>query len=122
MRFSDSYDIYCAAGFDAVVSDNIFEKNLLDVLEMAFAENRTIHLVVLNPLPHVIRARYADRPGGGYAGGITPRRLMDAVAKTPRLGLRLDNGEQTPRESAVEILRRRSETAVTRLDVAAPRG
>jgi hypothetical protein len=38
MRFSDSYDIYCAAGFDAVVSDNIFEKNLLDVLEMAFAE------------------------------------------------------------------------------------
>lgn len=114
--------VYCAAGFDAVVSDNIFEENLLDVLEMAFAENRTVHLVVLNPPLHVIRARYADRPGGGYAGGITPERLMEVVAKTPRLGLWLDNGAQTPRESAAEILRRCGEAAVTRLDVAALRG
>lgn len=111
--------VYRAAGFDAVITDNIFEADLTDVLSLAFADASTdqVYLVMLCPSVQVIRERYDDRSGGGYTDSITPESLTQAVARTPRLGLWLDTGHQIPAESAAEILRRLDEAAVTERDL-----
>lgn len=111
--------LYRDAGFDVVISDNIFEAHLTDLLSRIFqdAPAQPVHVVVLVPSVDVIRQRYDDRPGGGYSDSLTPQALQEAVARTPRLGLWLDNGHQTPDESAAEILRRLDEAAVTERDL-----
>lgn len=111
--------LYRHAGFDAVLTDNIFEAHLTGLLFLAFADVATqpVHVVVLDPPVDVIRARYRARPGGGYSDTITPEGLKAAVARTLRIGLWLDNGSQTPAETAAEIVSRSNEAAVTQQDL-----
>ncbi|MGI8870370.1 MAG: AAA family ATPase [Mycobacteriales bacterium] len=116
--------VYLRAGFDAVITDNIFEADLIDILSLALADvaTETAYLVMLNPSVGVIRERYAARPGGGYTDSITPEGMADAVARTPRLGLWLNNGSQTPTESAAEIIGRLGQAAVSKHDLIAAAG
>jgi len=114
--------VYRYAGFDAVVTDNIFEEQLTEFINLAFADESTdrLYLVMLDPAVDVIWARYEERPGGGYTDSITPEGLKEAVGRTARLGLWLDNGNQTIADSSAEIVRRLDEATVTEHDV--PRG
>ena len=111
--------IYRHAGFDAVLTDNIFEAHLTGLLFLAFADMpaEPAHVVVLDPPVDAIRRRYQARPGGGYGDTITPDELTRAVARTLRIGLWLDNGAQTPADTAAEIVSRLAEAAVTQQDL-----
>jgi predicted kinase len=101
--------VYRSAGFDAVVTDNIFGSLVADVLTLAFADTMTVdlRLVVLDPDPDVLHEREQARPKTGYTESITVSMLVSAVREeTPRLGLWLDNGRQSVADSAAEIVRR----------------
>jgi energy-coupling factor transporter ATP-binding protein EcfA2 len=101
--------VYRSAGFDAVVTDNIFGSLVADVLTLAFADATTaqLRLVVLDPDPDVLQERERERPKTGYTESVTVEMLVSAVREeTPRIGLWLDNGDQTVAESAAEIVRR----------------
>jgi predicted kinase len=107
--------VYRSAGFDAVVTDNIFGSAVTDVLTLAFADTTTteLRLVVLDPDPNVLQERERGRAKKGYTESITVAMLVSAVRdETPRLGLWLDNGGQTVAESAAEIVRRMDTEAV----------
>jgi predicted kinase len=112
--------VYRSAGFDAVVTDNIFGDQLTDVLTLAFADTLTsrLQLVVLDPDPEVLHQRERDRSKTGYTESITVPMLVSAVRdSTPRLGLWLDTGGQTVAESAAEIVRRLDEASVDEHDL-----
>jgi chloramphenicol 3-O-phosphotransferase len=111
--------VYRKAGFDAIVTDNIFEAHLIGLLFAAFADVGTepVHVVVLDPNVDVVLQRYRARPGGGYTETVTPERLAAAVHRTARLGLWLDTSAQAPAETAAEILDRLDEAAVTQHDL-----
>jgi energy-coupling factor transporter ATP-binding protein EcfA2 len=107
--------VYRSAGFDAVVTDNIFGSLVADVLTLAFADTMTadVRLVVLDPEPDVLADRERERPKKGYTESITVSMLVSAVREdTPRIGLWLDNGRQTVEESAAEIVARMDTEAV----------
>ena len=107
--------VYRSAGFDAVVTDNIFGSLVADVLTLAFADAMTadLRLVVLDPDPEVLSERERGRPKKGYTESITVPMLVSAVREeTPHIGLWLDNGRQTVAESAAEIVRRMDTDAV----------
>ena len=108
-------DEYCAAGFTAVVQDNIFGEDVTRWLELV--RSRPRHLVVLRPSPRVVAERDARRRArsGKLAyrpGGYTIEGLDALLDSTPRLGLWLDTSAQTPRDTAREILRREDEALV----------
>lgn len=114
--------LYRRSGFDAVVTDNIFEAGWPMFLTLGLASggsDRPVFAVMLDPAIDVIRERYRGRPGGGYTDSLTPEGLKAAVARTPRVGLWLDTSGQTVEESAAEILVRLDEAAVTVADLSA---
>ena len=107
--------VYRSAGFDAVVTDNIFGTAVADVLTLAFADAMTadLRLVVLDPDPEVLNERERDRPKEGYTESITVPMLVSAVREeTPRIGLWLDNSQQSVADSAAEVVRRMDAEAV----------
>jgi hypothetical protein len=107
--------VYRSAGFDAVVTDNIFGSAVTDVLTLAFADTTTteLRLIVLDPDASVLQERERNRAKKGYTESITVPMLVAAVREqTPRIGLWLDNGAQTVAESAAEIVRRMDTEAV----------
>jgi predicted kinase len=115
--------LYRRSGFDAVVTDNIFETGwpmfLTLGLTSAGGSERPVFAVMLDPAIDVLQERYRGRPGGGYTDSLTPEGLKAAVARTPRVGLWLDTSGQTVEESAAEILGRLDEAAVTVADLSA---
>jgi predicted kinase len=104
-------DGYAGHGFTAVVQDVILGPDLQ--LFVDFVATRPCHVVVLAPRAEVVAQREADRGKTGYGAGWTVQALDDALRHdTPRLGLWLDNSDQTPEQTADEILTRLSEAAV----------
>ncbi|MDP2292836.1 MAG: phosphotransferase [Actinomycetota bacterium] len=108
-------DRYAAAGFTAVVQDNIYGPDVERWL--ARIEATPTHLVVLRPSVEAVTARDAERQRTrgkvAYRGGFTPAINDLHVAGTRRdLGLWLDTSEQSPEESVDEILRRADEAIV----------
>jgi len=79
--------VYRHDGFDAVVTDNIFERDLTGVLDLTFADDETsgVFVTVLNPSTAEIRRRYQDRSGGGYSSTVTVEVLTAALQRTPHL-------------------------------------
>lgn len=108
--------VYRHAGFDAVVTDNIFEQELPGVLDLAFADDETadVFVIVLTPSVDEVRRRYQGRPGGGYTATVTVEGLAAAVQRTPHVGLWLDSSHQTPTETANAILDSLEAAIVTR--------
>ena len=108
-------DEYCAAGFTAVVQDNIFGPDVERFLAGVRARPR--RLVVLRPSLAVVRAReQARREATGKVayrpGEFTPEDLDGHLAATPRVGLWLDNSALTPAQTVQEIRRREAEAVV----------
>lgn len=104
-------DTYARAGFTAVVQDVVIGDELPSYL--ALVRTRPLHVVVLAPRPGVVGAREAGRPKTGYGEGWTVESLDEELRRrTPRVGLWLDTGEQTPEQTVTEILSRLPEAAV----------
>jgi energy-coupling factor transporter ATP-binding protein EcfA2 len=107
-------DEYAAAGFTAVVQDNIYGADVETWLGLVVT--RPLHLVVLRPSVAVVEQRHEERRRRvgkvAYRGGYTAIRNDCDLAATPRLGLWLDTSLQTPQETVAEILDRRAEAVV----------
>jgi predicted kinase len=103
-------DRYAAAGFTAVVQDVILGPDLRGYL--ARIRTRPRYAVVLAPRPEVVAAREAARDKRGY-GDWTVAMLDGSLRRdTPRIGLWLDSSDQTPEETAGEVLTRLAEAEV----------
>lgn len=103
-------ETYQQAGFDAVVSDNVFGEFLDDFLD--FVSPAPLHLVVLNPSVQTLRAREAARGKSGYNEAVTVEVLHAAVDRgTRRVGLWLDTSDQDVSET-VDVVLARLEDAV----------
>jgi cytidylate kinase len=107
-------DAYVEAGFTAVVQDIILGEDLPAFLDLVRSRPRLV--VVLTPHPEVIEVRERTRPKTGYAGSGWSVADLDRSLRleTPRIGLWIDSSEQTPAQTADEILRRAWEEAVVR--------
>ncbi|GAB3756088.1 AAA family ATPase [Microlunatus parietis] len=107
-------DLYRAAGFDAILSDNLFGEEARRFIVSALESDPSwpLHFVMLDPSIEAIRERYRRRPGGGYSNTLTPEVLKDAVESTPRVGLRLDTTGQTVTQTVDEVLARLAEAVV----------
>jgi cytidylate kinase len=103
-------DAYFEAGFTVVAQDVILGEHLSAMI--AAIRSRPLLVVVLAPAPAVIAAREADRGKTAY-GRFTIEGLDGALRReTPRVGLWLDTGAQTPAETVEEILLRSAEATV----------
>lgn len=111
--------LYRDAGFDAIISDNLFEEGVDMILSAALGGDRSdgVHFVMLNPSTGAIWDRYAARESDGYTDSITPEVLQLAVSRTTRYGLWLDTTQHSVAETADEILGRLPEARVTASDL-----
>ncbi|MPY63240.1 AAA family ATPase [Streptomyces spongiae] len=95
-------DEYAAHGWTAVVQDIVLGDDLSDYVGRV--RTRPLYVVVLAPSAAAVRAREAGRPKTGY-GAWTVEALDRALRSgTPRVGLWLDTGEQTPEQTVTAIL------------------
>ena len=106
---------YAAAGFTAVVQDNIYGPDVVTWIERAGPG--PVHLVVLRPAVDVVEHRHeARRRATGkvaYRDGYTPARNDADLATTPAgLGLWLDTSTHTPEETVATIEARTAEARV----------
>lgn len=110
-------ETYQQAGFDAVLSDNVFGEFLDDFLD--FVSPAPLHVVVLNPSAEALRAREAARDKGGYDGVVTVEALHAAVDRgTRRVGLWLDTSAQSVEETVEVVLARLEDARVETEDLA----
>lgn len=107
-------NLYRDAGFDAVISDNLFEEEARRFIKSAIHSHpsRSIYFVMLNPSVETIWDRYNQRPGGGYTATLSPEVLKAAVERTVKVGLWLDTSQQTAAQTADEVLSRLHEAEV----------
>jgi hypothetical protein len=105
---------YAAAGFTAIVQDNIYGDDVTRWIEEVTAEQ--VHLVVLRPSVAVVEGRHQQRwEASGkvaFRDGYTAALNDQDLATTPRVGLWLDTSDQSPDDSVNEILARASEAIV----------
>ncbi|WP_329108795.1 hypothetical protein OG792_09165 [Micromonospora sp. NBC_01699] len=100
-------DTYAEAGFAPVVQDVVLGPELAEYVDLLATRPR--HLVVLAPRPEVVHA--CESAGGGRGHGDRAVEMLDQALRrdTPRLGLWLDNSDQTPDETVEEILAKLSD-------------
>jgi adenylylsulfate kinase-like enzyme len=97
-------DQYCRAGFTVVAQDIILGEHLTEMVR--WIRSRPLLVVVLAPEPAAVAAREARRAKTAY-GDYTVASLDAALRRdTPRIGLWLNTTDQTPGQTAAEILRR----------------
>jgi predicted kinase len=97
-------DQYCRAGFTVVAQDIILGEHLTEMVR--WIRSRPLLVVVLAPEPAAVAAREAGRAKTAY-GDYTVASLDAALRRdTPRIGLWLNTTDQTPGQTAAEILRR----------------
>jgi chloramphenicol 3-O-phosphotransferase len=106
---ADVVDAYADAGFVAVAQDVILGDELEPVL--ARIRTRPLHLVVLAPRMDVLAARESARAKDAYDANVVTPEVLDRELRerTPRVGLWLDTSEQSPEETAEEIVARLDE-------------
>ncbi|GAB3151597.1 hypothetical protein GCM10027290_41160 [Micromonospora sonneratiae] len=101
---ANAADSYFDAGFTVVLQDVVLGPDLADMVDRI--RSRPLLIVVLAPRPEVVAVREQARSKTGY-GDWTPHQLDAGLrTETPRLGLWLDNSDQTPTETVDEILTR----------------
>ncbi|WP_226344483.1 AAA family ATPase [Agilicoccus flavus] len=100
-------ETYQRAGFDAVISDNVFGELFEDFVD--FVSPAPLHVVMLCPDLDTLRARDEGRPTRGYAGTITVEALAEGVADTPRAGLWLDTSGMSVEVTVAEVRARLDE-------------
>lgn len=103
-------DAYVQAGFTVVVQDVVIGKMLNDFV--SFVQSRPFYVVVLCPSPDAVKEREASRTKKGY-GDWTVEALDHVLrSETPRIGLWLDTSNQTPEQTADEIIARMKDEAI----------
>ena len=105
-------DTYREAGFTVALQDVVLGDYLANYVE--YIRTRPLQVVVLTPRQYVVAKREDGRRKVAYGkGGFTieglDRELREA---TPRIGLWLDNSDQSPKETVDEILARADEARV----------
>jgi chloramphenicol 3-O-phosphotransferase len=95
-------DAYFDSGFTVVLEDVIAGQLLSEVA--ATVRSRPLHVIVLLPTPEVLFARDVARVSSGYSRWPVEELHHAFASATPRLGLWLDNSEQTPLETVETIL------------------
>jgi chloramphenicol 3-O-phosphotransferase len=108
-------DEYAAAGFTAVVQDNIYGPDVVRWIDRVDA--RPTHLVVLRPSVEVVEQRHEERRQRrgkiAYRNGFTlERNDRDLATTQSELGLWLDTSDQTVEETVNEIFSRSAEAIV----------
>ena len=105
-------DAFFEAGFTVVVQDIVMGPALSTYVERI--TSRPLHVVVLAPRVDVVSEREKARPKTAYQADGPTIEDLDAYirAETPRIGLWLDNSDQTPDETVDEILARREESRI----------
>jgi hypothetical protein len=103
---------YAEAGFTVVVQDIAVGEYLARYVESL--RGRPRHAIVLAPRLDVVARRESSRTKAAYRPGGVSMEELDAIVRTQtrRIGLWLDNSDQTPEETVDEILRRRDEARV----------
>jgi len=104
LRYRASHQValeYWRVGFNVVYQDVIIGRMLRDVIELY--RGLPLHVVVLSPRAEVVVLREAGRSKKGYRS-FTVRQLFDVFSETPRLGLWVDNSEQSVGETAMAVL------------------
>ena len=97
-------DQYFRAGFTVVAQDIVLGRHLTEMVQRI--RSRPLLLVVLAPQSAAVAERAARRAKSAY-GDYTVTDLDAALRReTPRIGLWLDTTDQTPTQTAAEILRR----------------
>jgi chloramphenicol 3-O-phosphotransferase len=107
-------DAYFDAGFTVVLEDVIAGELLLDTV--ALVRSRPLHVVVLLPSAEAIAAREAAREESGYTRWSIEQLHDGFVHGNTRLGLWLDNSQQSPDESVDEILTRKADSEIADMD------
>jgi predicted kinase len=95
-------DLYADAGWTAIVQDVILGPDLADFV--AQVRTRPLHVVVLAPEPSVVEAREAARPKTGYGAWTVDALDHSLRVDTPRVGLWLDNSDETPEDTVRRLL------------------
>lgn len=104
-------EVYRLAGFDAVVTDNIFGTFLGDFIDLAAPG--PMYLVMLDPDAEAVEEREAGRDEVGYTSTVTVEALMDQVRNhTRRVGLWVDSTNMSPDETIAHVLDRLDEARV----------
>ncbi len=105
--------LYLGAGFSVVYQDIILGDDLNKIVQLLIPQSP--YVVVLCPNIEAVAAREAGRLKSGY--GDMPIAAFDEELRlrTPKLGLWLDTSQQTPSETADEILARLDEAQLTNL-------
>jgi chloramphenicol 3-O-phosphotransferase len=95
-------DTYFAAGFTVIAQDIIIGEHLIEMV--AAIRSRPLLVVMLVARPDVIAAREAGRAKNAY-GAWSVAQLDEALRRTTLpLGLWLDTSDQSPAETAAQIL------------------
>jgi hypothetical protein len=105
-------DTYFEAGFTVAVQDVVLGARLARYV--GHIRSRPLYVVVLVPRPEVVTEREAARTKSAYRQGSWTIDDLDRGLReqTPRIGLWLDNSDQTPDETVDEILARREEALI----------
>lgn len=105
-------DAFFEAGFTVVVQDIVMGPALSTYVERI--RSRPLHVVVLAPRIDVVAERERRRSKTAYQPDGPTIDDLDAYirAETPRIGLWLDNSDQTPDETVDEILARRDDALI----------
>lgn len=93
---------YHKAGFTVIVQDNYYGEMLRQCL--ALFEPEPVSPIVLCPDAETVKRREAARPKTGYTGFDITALHQEFMATTPRIGLWIDNSNQTPEETVERIL------------------
>lgn len=103
---AQALDTYVAAGFTVVAQDVLLGPMLEEIL--GDIATRPLSVVVLCPSVDSVKAREASRNKIGYADWTIEELDRMLREQTPRIGLWLDNSNQTVEQTVDEILRRLS--------------
>lgn len=99
---AQALDTYVAAGFTAVAQDVLLGPMLEEIVSNV--ATRPLGVVVLCPSVDAVKAREKYRDKAGYADWTVEELDRGLHEQTARIGLWLDNSEQTVGETVHEIL------------------
>lgn len=94
--------MYFDNGFSVALQDNYYGEALTYMLEQL--EGYPVQVVVLCPRVEVVKQREQARGKVGYTGFDVETLYADFLRETPRIGLWLDTSEQSPEQTAGDIL------------------
>ncbi len=102
---ADAAKSYFDNGFSVVIQDNYYGDELNRML--SYLQAYPVEVIVLCPNVETIKERELHRGKTGYTG-FTVDALHDTfIQTTPKIGVWLDNSNQTPQQTVESILNRK---------------